>query len=135
MNAGLERRAVFAAGDFWDGIRSIEIADRLRKLLLRTDLILMDQSIEGRVPFLHAGIAMTLNHAQLAAHHSKLILREIYAPEIPSLSDTRKRRFKASERLFGDVFDDPLINERVFRPVDLPGLNLSDDLINEIYAT
>ena len=95
----------------------------------------MDQSIEGRVPFLHAGIAMTLNHAQLAAHHSKLILREIYAPEIPSLSDTRKRRFKASERLFGDVFDDPLINERVFRPVDLPGLNLSDDLINEVYAT
>ncbi|GGX60069.1 asparagine synthase [Tateyamaria omphalii] len=137
VNAGLQRGAGFATDDFWGGIRSIEIAGRLRKLLLRTDVILMDQSIEGRVPFLHAGIpdiAMTLNHAQLAAHPGKRILREIYAPEIPSLSDTRKKRFKAPERLFGDVFDDPQIKERVFRPVHIPWLNLSDDLINEIYT-
>mmetsp|Transcript_24066 Transcript_24066/g.44403 ORF Transcript_24066/g.44403 Transcript_24066/m.44403 type:complete len:562 (+) Transcript_24066:1901-3586(+) len=136
VESGIQRGETFKPLDFWEQIRSIEVAGRLRKLLLRTDVILMDQSIEGRVPFLHCGIpdiAMTLNHGQLAAYPGKRILREIYASEIPYLSNTMKKRFKAPEQLFWEVFNEPLIKERVFRKVTIPGLNLTDELIHEIY--
>lgn len=76
----------------------IEKTYRLRQLLLRSDLCLMSESIEGRVPFLHGGLKekiATISDIELvsSAKISKHILRDAYADLIPS-REIPKVRFR-----------------------------------------
>jgi asparagine synthase (glutamine-hydrolysing) len=73
----------------------VEQALRLPALLERTDLCLMQYSIEGRVPYLHGGIPEQMSavpeHALHQAGVSKPLLRAAYAGVLPTAHIPKKR--------------------------------------------
>jgi asparagine synthase (glutamine-hydrolysing) len=114
--------------DFMDRLRALEIRARLHKLLLRTDVVLMEYGIEGRTPFLHGGLpelALASTASSLIGSHGKQVLRDAYAAEIQGLSTRPKRRFKAPEKLFWDVFQSSEVQDVLFAPCRGDGFDLS----------
>jgi asparagine synthase (glutamine-hydrolysing) len=78
----------YPAGEYsnvYDRIRAAELEHSLGPLLHRADQLLMAQSIEGRTPFLHAGIADLAFSMPASAHlqgnQGKILLRQAF-PEV-----------------------------------------------------
>lgn len=81
-------------------LRVVERDMRLARLLLRSDVMLMSRSIEGRVPFLHRnipGIALTLPWEELARLPGKTLLRDAFSVSLGEIATKAKSRFKASD--------------------------------------
>jgi asparagine synthase (glutamine-hydrolysing) len=136
ITEGIARGDAFSSGEFWSKIRQLEIKARLQKLLLRTDVILMEHQIEGRTPFLHGGmpeIALQTRPEDLRGQRGKEALRKAFATSIQDIEIKEKKRFKAPDRLFWEVFNDPEILNLIYSPAEIPGMTLSDSLIREIY--
>lgn len=105
-----------------DDIRPIEQQLRLTRLLLRSDLCLMAQSIEGRVPFLHNGIpelALSLPWDSLVGGGGKRVLRQAYADALGARGAQRKTRFKASDRMLQACLAAPDVQDRMRSALDL----------------
>lgn len=91
------------ADELWGGpaggVREHELTHSLEPLLRRTDHLLMAQGIEGRTPFLHAGLpalAAALPFDELVTGgQTKVALRRAYADELPHFQDEVKRPFRA----------------------------------------
>lgn len=136
IEGGVQRVNRFAEGDFWSQIRSVEIRCRLQKLLHRTDVILMEHSIEGRTPFLHGGlpeIALGSPVEKVRGPYGKTVIRKAYSDIVKGLMNKPKKRFKASEQLFIDTFNRPAIKEYLYEPIHIDGVNLNSNVIDKIY--
>ncbi|HWX16942.1 MAG TPA: asparagine synthase-related protein [Chthoniobacterales bacterium] len=97
-------------------IRHVERDLRLTRLLLRTDVCLMSQSIEGRVPYLHNRIpelAMSVPWQELATAPGKRLLREAYRTELGARVSIRKGRFKASDSVLRRCLAKPELSKRI----------------------
>lgn len=97
-------------------LRYIERELRLVRLLLRTDVCLMSQSVEGRVPFLHNRIpdlALSIPWERHVTGQGKALMREAYATEIALRSRTTKTRFKVSDNVLRDLLADKAFTNRV----------------------
>lgn len=95
-------RAEAAAGRRWgrtpgtiDVVREFEYEHSLEPLLRRTDHLLMAEGIEGRVPFLHAGVPeLSIRYpapALVRGGLTKAVLREEFADLLP-LQHRKKRK-------------------------------------------
>ena len=138
VESGIHHGNTYSQGDFWSQVRQVELKCRLQKLLLRTDVILMENNIEGRTPFLHSGIPdIALRHSAAASRGpiGKKMLREAYIKEIRGIVTMPKKRFKASEQLFIDVFNDSKIKDVMYQPIASGALNISSDLVDTIYKS
>jgi asparagine synthase (glutamine-hydrolysing) len=94
------RGALPVGGSTADVVRRFERMHSLEPLLRRADCLLMAQGIEGRTPFLHAGLgrlAEALPWQDLVhGGQTKLLLRQSYRQELPSwVVDEPKRPFRA----------------------------------------
>ena len=95
----------------YNSFRYTEIELRLRRLLYRTDVILMSNHVEGRTPFLHQGIpsiALNTDYNDLIKESTKDILWEAYA-DVECINRTRfpKRRFKIEDKLLIETLHKP----------------------------
>lgn len=136
LQKGIQRGNEYSKGRFWEQIRAVELKCRLQKLLLRTDVVLMEHHIEGRTPFLHGyipEIAMRSDAAEIRGDHGKKLLRDCYRGMIPGIEDSVKKRFKASEDFFMEVFQQKRMKDLLFREKQADGINLSNAIIERIY--
>jgi len=83
-----------------DVVREFELEHSLEPLLRRTDHLLMAEGIEGRTPFLHAGVpelaARFPTSALVRGTRTKAVLREAFTDLLPSrYRDQTKRPFRA----------------------------------------
>lgn len=136
VDNGLNEAENFSEGYFWEKIKQVEIRCRLQKLLHRTDVILMEHSIEGRTPFLHGQIPDFASGISPAAHIGKLgkeVIRQAYQNLIPGIINKEKKRFKASGDLFLKVFQHPSVRELIYSPMSVNGLRMNEKIIDRIY--
>jgi asparagine synthase (glutamine-hydrolysing) len=134
---GVKRAENYTDGAFWWKVRQMEVRCRLQKLLHRTDVILMEHSIEGRTPFLHSGIPDVASSISPVVHIGtvgKEVIRNTYQELIPGIAQKVKKRFKASENLFLDVFNSKSVKEIMYSPIKIEGINLDLELIDTIYG-
>lgn len=97
-------------------LRPVERELRLARLLLRTDICLMSQSVEGRVPFLHNRIpelALSIPWERHVAGQGKALLREAYARQVAQQTRTTKTRFKISDDVLRRLMNDETVTARV----------------------
>ena len=135
VKAGTQRADRFSAGDFWSQVRQLEIRARLQKLLLRTDVILMEHGIEGRTPFLHSGLpeaALAVPPLEALGRTGKQMLRDAYKGELAHIASAPKRRFKAPEKLFWEVFESAQVREVLFDSIDIPGVDFGGPMVERI---
>lgn len=97
-------------------LRSIENRLRLSRLLLRTDVCLMSQSIEGRVPFLHNQIpdlALSIPWEKHVSGNGKALMREAYGKEMTQRARVKKTRFKLPDQVLRDLLFKSVVLDRV----------------------
>lgn len=97
-------------------LRTVERKLRLARLLLRTDVCLMERTIEGRTPFLHGGVPeLALAHPwDLAtAAPGKTALRAAYQDALGARATAPKSRFKISDAVLGYVLSKPDVRARI----------------------
>ncbi|EST38932.1 hypothetical protein N566_04775 [Streptomycetaceae bacterium MP113-05] len=83
-----------------DVVREFELEHSLEPLLRRTDHLLMGEGIEGRTPFLHAGLpalaARCSPGALVRGSRTKAVMREAFGDLLPErYLDQRKQPFRA----------------------------------------
>ena len=89
---------------------------RLTRLLLRSDVCLMSQSIEGRVPFLHndlPSLAMAIPWSETACSPGKTPLRQAYAGALGERTARSKVRFKSSDAMLLRCLSQSRLRERI----------------------
>jgi asparagine synthase (glutamine-hydrolysing) len=97
-------------------LRAIELELRLPRLLLRTDITLMSRSIEGRTPFLHAGIpelALAIPWDEARSGGGKWALRSAYSSDLGPRAHTAKARFRLTDAMLQAFLGDERLQRLV----------------------
>lgn len=133
------REALPEGAEEMEVVRGFELEHSLQPLLRRADALLMQRSIEGRMPFLHGelpSMALALNWGDLVEEEqTKIALRRAYATRLPWFQNERKQPFRVPMKAWAGAMVTRLRGSLSSQEADLAGLGVQPGAVRELFVS